>query len=246
MSVMPGDAPAGTAGPTEETFIKATNFPAGGGTPTAATFNVLSPALVSLAGKTFVILATDGGPNCDTAISCTVSACTANIEGEAGCTLDGPSCCTGEYTDNCLDSVATVQAVTALAALGVPTYVVGVPGSGPYAGLLDQLALAGGTARPSPPYYYPVDSADQSDFTTALRQVAAKITASCTLTLSQAPPDPTQVNLYLDGVVVPQSPTNGWTLSGTTVTLEGTTCQQVLAGDSLDLRIVAGCPTILQ
>jgi hypothetical protein len=54
------------------------------------------------------------------------------------------------------------------------------------------------------------------------------------------------VNLYLDGHVVPQHPVNGWTLSGSTVTLVGNTCDEVLAGDALALRIVAGCPTVQQ
>jgi hypothetical protein len=229
-----------------DAFTAATNFPASGGTPTAATVTALAPTIAAFPGKTFVILATDGGPNCDPDLACAMSACIPNIESDPGCApTSGPNCCAKQPL-NCLDSNATVQAISALAAQGIPTYIVGVPGSGPYAALLDQMALAGGTARATTPYYYPVDSTDQADFATALGAVAAQITASCVLTLSAPPPDPTQVNVYLDGVVVPQNATNGWTLSGSTVTLVGTTCQNVLAGDSLDLRIVAGCPTILQ
>lgn len=246
MPLMQGDAPAGTWGVAAGTFSFDTNVSAAGGTPTAATVTALTPTLAALPGKTFVILATDGGPNCDTNVTCDVSACIPNIEGDLGCGEDGgPNCCAMQPL-NCLDSAATVKAIDALAAAGVPTYVIGVPGSGPYGAVLDQMALAGGTARPTPPYYYPVDSADTADFTSTLSAVAAKITATCTLTLSAPPPDPSQVNVYLDGVVVPQSAANGWTLSGATVTLVGSTCASVLAGDALDLRIVAGCPTVLQ
>ncbi len=246
MSLTPGDAPAGTYGPAAEGFTFSTNVPASGGTPTAATFTALMPTITAFSGKTFVILATDGGPNCDAAITCDSSACIPNIESDPGCLPDsGPNCCTGEPLD-CLDSEATVKAITALAAAGVPTYVVGVPGSGPYAALLDQMALAGGTARPPTPYYYAVDTADTAAFTATLSTVAAKITAACVLTLSAPPPDPNDVNVYLDGVVVPADPTNGWTISGATITLQGTTCASVLAGDALDLRIVAGCPTVLR
>jgi hypothetical protein len=247
VQVMPltvGDSPAGTYGPATILFTASTNFPASGGTPTAATFTALTPTLVSLPGKTFAILATDGGPNCDLATTCDVSACIPNIESDPGCS-GTTNCCTSD-PGNCLDSGPTVQAITALAAQGVPTYVIGVPGSGPYAALLDQMAVAGGTARPTLPYYYAVDTADEAAFAAALTQIAAKVTASCTLTLTAPPPDPSSVNVYLDGAVVPADPVNGWTLEGSTVTLVGSTCAAVLAGDALSLRIVAGCPTVIK
>ena len=247
VQVMPmhdGDSPAGTYGPAAVIFTSSTNYPASGGTPTAATFTALTPTLVALPGKTFAILATDGGPNCDQGTTCDASACIPNIESVPGCSATR-NCCVQDPS-NCLDSAATVHAIAALAARGIPTYVIGVPGSGPYAAVLDQMALAGGTARPTLPYYYAVDTADEAAFTAALTQIAAKVTAACTLPLADAPPDPTKVNVYLDGTVVPADPVNGWTLSGSTVTLVGATCAAVLAGDVLSLRIVAGCPTVLK
>jgi hypothetical protein len=126
----------------------------------------------------------------------------------------------------------------------VDTYVVGVPGSGLYASVLDQLATAGGTARSGSTLYYRVDTADQTALLGALRQIAARIVASCTLPLGGPPPDPKLVNVYIDEQPVPSDPTNGWTLSGSTVTLVGTTCDRVLSGDALDIRVVSGCPTI--
>jgi hypothetical protein len=248
VQVMPmtlGDSPAGTYGPTTARFTAGTNYPASGGTPTAATFQELTPILEALPGKTFAILATDGGPNCDANITCDASACIPNIESTGGCLPQGASCCASDPL-SCLDGAAAVQAITALQTAGVSTYVIGVPGSGPYAGVLNQMALAGGTARPTSPYYFDVTTADEAAFTAALTQIAAKVTATCTLTLSEAPPDPSNVNVYLDGNVVPADPTNGWTLSGSTVTLEGTTCDSVLQGNVLSLRVVAGCPTVLK
>jgi hypothetical protein len=244
--VMPltlGDAPAGTFGPTVTLFTDSTNVDANGGTPTAATLSALTPILAGFSGKTYVILATDGGPNCDYGMTCDASECTTNIEGD--CSLDADVNCCANLPEDCLDTEATVTAVHTLANAGVPTYVVGVPGSGPYTGVLDQMALAGGTARPSAPYYYAVSTTDQSAFASTLSTVAAQVTATCTLVLSAPPPDPALVNVYLDGTVVPADPTNGWTLSGSTVTLEGTTCTEVLSGAALSLRIVAGCPTVL-
>ncbi|MEO6420866.1 MAG: VWA domain-containing protein, partial [Polyangiaceae bacterium] len=241
-----GDSPAGTGGPTAVGLITSTNVPASGGTPTAATIRGLTGRLSTLPGKTFAILATDGGPNCNMAATCDATSCIPNIEGAVGCSPGGASCCDpASYGPlQCLDGQDSIDAVTALSAAGVPTYVVGVPGSVPYAALLDALAVAGGTARAGSPRYYRVDSTDAAAFASALAQVAAKITATCILKLGMAPPDPTHVNVYLDDVVVPSDPANGWTLDGSTVTLTGTTCDRVLSGDVLDLRVIAGCPTV--
>jgi hypothetical protein len=193
-----------------------------------------------------VILATDGGPNCDANAQCPIDSCIPNIENEVGCAPAGPTNCCASQPTMCLDTDPTLAAITALAAKGIPTYVVGVPGSAPYADVLDRMAQAGGTARATEPLYYAVDSTDQAALSTALGAIAAKITATCSLSLSAPPPDPTQVNVYLDGAVVPQDAANGWTLDGQTVTLVGNTCQRVMAGDALSLRVVAGCPTVLK
>lgn len=241
-----GDSPAGKGGPTAIGFVTATNVAAAGGTPTAETIRALTPRISGLPGKTFAILATDGGPNCNATTSCNASNCIPNIESAGACTPSGPNCCDPSQGGplNCLDGNATIAAVTALSAAGVPTYVIGVPGSGPYAALLDAVAVAGGTARSGSPRYYNVNSTDASAFATALAQVAAKITATCVLQLASPPPDPTHVNVYLDDVVVPPDPADGWILDGATVTLTGATCARVMSGDVLDLRVIAGCPTV--
>jgi hypothetical protein len=248
MSVRQGDTPAGTQGPTTTTALKVTSAPPGGGTPTAVTLQNLLPTLKKLSGRTFVILATDGGPNCNAAANCGVSMCMVNIESSAsGCTPNTPpNCCDPTYYGpiNCLDAQPTIDAVSAISGAGIPVYVIGVPGSGPYGGLLDQLATAGGTARTTEPFYYQVSTADQTAFQSALGGIAAKITGTCTLMLSEPPADPTHVNVYFDNVAVPADPVNGWTLSGPTVTLVGAACGKVMSGSVLNVRVVAGCPTV--
>ena len=103
---------------------------------------------------------------------------------------------------------------------------------------------ASGTARATEPLYYAVSTADEQALFAAMSQIAAQITGSCTLTLDKAPPDPSLVNVFLNGNAIPQSGPNGWTLSGKTVTILGTSCQAILNGDVLDVRVVAGCPTL--
>jgi hypothetical protein len=242
MSVRLGD-PTGTYGPTW-TFLHSQLIPSRprGGTPTSATLEALRPTLTALPGKTFVVLATDGGPNCNT-LPCTTDRCMANIEGAGNCTPNGPNCCTGPNTVSCLDADATESAVRRLRVSDISTYVIGVPGSGTYSTLLDALATSGGTARAGSPKYYRVDSAQQAEFSRALAQVVAKIVASCTISLSKPPEDPRKVNVYLDEAILSQAGPDGWTLDGQTVTLEGASCQKVLDGEVLDVRVVAGCKT---
>jgi hypothetical protein len=250
MAVRRGDSPAGSIGPTLLLLSQAIDgVVPQGGTPTAATLARILPRVQKLSGRTYVVLATDGGPNCNPQANCTVDQCIVNIEGsDPSCKPNvAPNCCTPEFygAQQCLDGAPTIAAVGALKQAGIPTYVVGVHGSGPYAALLDQLATAGGTALATEPLYYAVDSTDASAFSAAISQIAAKITATCTLPVSGTV-DPDHVNVFLDGAVVPKDPTDGWTLDGNTVTLVGATCSKVMTGQVLDVRVVSGCPTVIR
>ncbi len=105
--------------------------------------------------------------------------------------------------------------------------------------------MAGGTDRGSAPHYYAVDTADQALFAKAISQIAAQVTGGCTLQLDNTPPDPMLINVFLGGKVLPQSGPDGWTLDGKNVTIEGASCQSILNGDILGVRVVAGCPVVL-
>ncbi len=263
--VMPlrlGDGkPSSTAGSTANVFLSDTNMPPRGGTPTAETFFKLTPKLAGLADETnpkshtFAILATDGGPNCNLALTCPLATCCANIDmiqitQTFTCEPDGPNCCQlgvipRDMTpqQNCLDGPRTVAAVAGLKKAGVPTFAIGVPGSELYSTTLDDIAQAGGTARAKEPYYYPVDTAKQNDLANALTNIAARIAASCTLELKSSP-NPGQTNVVIQNNYVHQSGPNGWTLSGNIVTLLGETCDAVQTeGD--EVIVTEGCPTVL-
>jgi hypothetical protein len=243
-----GDSPAGTLGPTADALLYILgHIAAEGGTPTSATLTNLASHIQSLPGKTYVILATDGGPNCNSGATCDIANCQLNIENAVGCPEAGPNCCTSAAnggSESCLDGEPTIAAVAALAAIGISVYVVGVPGSEPYAMLLDELATAGNTARGSEPQYYAVTSTDQAAFQAALFKIAATVTSSCTLSLNNLPPDPAAVNVFFDEQPIAQAGPDGWTLSGTTVTILGNSCAEMQNGDVLDVRVVAGCPTL--
>jgi hypothetical protein len=245
LPISPGDPP-GMDGPTTKKLITATQQPPSGGTPTAQALRAVLQTLSTAKGKSFVILATDGGPNCNNVASCAVNQCQPNIENVPGCPTGGPSCCDppNGSPESCLDSAATTSAVAALKASGIPVYVIGLPGTATYGALLDQLALAGGTAQPTSPKYFKIDSSSESLLLAALKKIAAQIVASCVFTLKEAPASANLVNVYLDEKVVPKDPVNGWKLEGPVVTLLGDSCTRVLSGDVLDVRIITGCPTV--
>jgi hypothetical protein len=240
-------------GQTQAAFLAATAFSPQGGTPTSATFRALAPRLAGSSVLTYVILATDGGPNCDSdlaATSCSIDLCTSNTDQvRPDCTVGGPhNCCMPPYGSGlgCLDHDASVRAVSGLTAAGIKTYVMGIPGSAPYAPVLDDLARAGGTARPNEPLYYRVDSADTAALGAALNEIAAQTMKSCILTLEQTPGDPSKVNVYVDGAVIPSSGPNGWSLQGRKITIEGVTCGSIQADAGVPVvRVIEGCPTVL-
>lgn len=247
LPISPGDPPGATDGPTLKKLLATTASAPTGGTPTAQALRAVLDSLRGVPGKTFVILATDGGPNCNGSASCNFTGCMPNIEAVPGCAPAGPSCCEppNGVRESCLDSAATESAVAALKAAGIPVYVIGLPGTAAYASLLDALAVSGGTALTSSPKYYSIAStADNTALLKALKQIAAKIVATCEFTLKEAPKQENQVNVYLDEVVLPKDPVNGWSIDGATVTLLGQSCDKVLSGDVLDVRIITGCPTV--
>jgi hypothetical protein len=229
-------------GPTTEGFITSTSVSPSGGTPTAATLAALKPGLLKLAGRTVVLLATDGGPNCDAAISCGIDQCIPNLEGS--CLPMGTNCCASGGTtgpQGCIDTDAAVTAVGAIASAGIPVVVVGIPGSDTYAHVLDAMAVAGGAPQQGTTAYWAVSDYNQ------LEQTFAKIASayvSCDFVLESPPPDEDHTNVYFDQTVVPADPVNGWVWkSPSEIELVGAACAELKAGKVVQVQIVSGCPT---
>jgi hypothetical protein len=250
MSVRPGDPIApndpNAKTPTADALFESMLIPPQGGTPTAATLQYVLGRVQPLKSKTYVVLVTDGAPNCNAAATCTADLCSDNIAMVSGCPAGGPpNCCAPPNGANCIDSDLSAKAVSDLAAAGFPTYVIGLATSAMESDVLDKLAVAGGTANTSgPTKYYLANDVTTEGLLGTLRKVAGRIAGACVQKLMAPPMDPSLVNVYVDDVVVPQDPVNGWALQGDTVTLLGTTCSRVESGDALDVRIIAGCPTV--
>jgi hypothetical protein len=254
-----------TAGATDESadILDALNStePAGG-TPTAKALNLAldyftNGAGAALEGEKYVLLATDGGPNCSASVSSCVEAdCTLNVDNQ--CPIVGQNCCDGA-AESCLDRADAVAAVTALASAGIKTFVVGMPGSEAYETTLDALADAGGFASATSPKYFSVSGAGGVD---ALKQTFIDITIdlvkSCVVVLEENPPDENKVNVSIDGEDVYnvndlETPLDGGVKSGWdfdktenpwSIVIQGEACTDLETSGAQSLTVEFGCPRV--
>lgn len=226
-------APGGST-TTVATFLQVTQPAPAGGTPTAATLLDLATKLKDRK-DTFILLATDGGPNCNAQLSCAVDTCILNIEQLGGCTTFGMNCCANS-NNNCLDDKRAIDAVKQVKAAGISTYVVGIPGSDIYGPVLEAMAVEGGTARATSPKYWRVESTDA--LSSSLLEIADSITKRCMLTLGTTPRVPLGVRVNVAGTWRDRD--TDWTLDGRTLTLLGQTCTD-FDGNLSILHVEDGC-----
>jgi len=224
----------------------------GGGTPTAA---ALARALAyftqeegrDLDGDRYVLLATDGGPNCNGGLSCDASACTPNLDGAAQCA--GVNCCEGAG-EFCLDDEAVIAQIEELRSAGIATFVVGIPGTENYTPSLDAFARAGGVPRTGAEHdYFSVSAASGvSGLTSVLKSITTELLRSCEIALTEAPEQPSLVNVAIDCEVLPKEGESGWEYDDaeapTTLTIRGPACDDIKAQGARRVDVVYGCTTI--
>jgi hypothetical protein len=221
----------------------------GGGTPTAG---ALAAALdyftvgagKDLKGDRFVLLATDGGPNCDPDNTCDAEHCTPNLDGSCP---EG-NCCEGEG-QFCLDDAAVVEQLEALSAAGVPTFVIGIPGTEQYGEYLSSFATAGGVPSPNaPPDYYAVSAEGGVEaLASTFVDITTHLVRSCEVELGEAPRDKRLVNVAVDCEVVPFEDGAGWDIpeeTPATLVLSGGACKQLERQGARRIDVVYGCPTV--
>jgi hypothetical protein len=222
-----------------------------GGYGELASFQPVAPLLPG--GKRVLVLITDGVP--------TDQQCKTTLKNG----MDN-------YAQNgCIQMAATELAATAPKG-PIETFVIGVgPLPGDFATYdpywLAALAVAGGTAPAgcnpmenaagATDYcYFNVDptgaaaAAEQAAFETAINAIRGEV-ASCTLAIKATGAgtiDPSTVNVVLDGTTIPQDPVNGWTYDDpqnpTSVTLHGTSCDQLKSDPHATISVVLGCKTV--
>ena len=221
----------------------------GGGTPTAAALQGAYEYFVngegaSLKGDRYVLLATDGGPNCNEDNTCDGDRCTTNLDGD--CSND--NCCQGVGA-GCLDDESVVAKIEALQEEGIPTFVIGIPGTEVYASYLDTFATAGGVTNPdAPPEYYAVEATGGVQ---ALAQTFTDITThlvrSCEIELAKEPPRLDLVNVAVDCELVPSEDGAAWEIPAdnpTQLLLKGNACTYIEDQGARRVDVVYGCPTL--
>lgn len=135
-----------------------------------------------------------------------------------------------------------VQAATTnLAMKGIKTFVIGFGGEVDGTNLSD-IATAGGTPRPGATKYY---QADDAPGLLAAFNLIAQGALGCEYRLATAPPDPSKVFVYVNGVLQNRdvSHANGWDYSPATVriTFYGGLCNLVATDSTARVSIVYGC-----
>jgi hypothetical protein len=169
----------------------------------------------------FVLLATDGEPNC--------------VEGSEDTTID--------------DTMAAIDSVTKVRAMGFPTFVIGIATEGGDADMtLNAMAtnggypLSGGTTQ-----YYSVSTTD--DLVTALNRIQVLTMGMCTYPLGTPDEhsDMTKVTVTVDGVSSPKDDPNGWHFDPgmTSITFTGITCDYLMKGTLKSVQVLYGCKVVV-
>jgi hypothetical protein len=162
----------------------------------------------------YILLATDGLPNCPAMGNNTAAG----------------------------DEMAAIAAVSAVAAMGFPTFVIGIAADA-LAGAtatLNSMAVAGMKPRMGTPQYYSVTTT--ADLATALMAIQGMAALPCQFQLGGIPSDPAQVSVSVGGQVVPNS-TWSYGPGGRSVIFPdtGPTCMMLKSGAVRDVKITLPC-----
>lgn len=148
---------------------------------------------------------------------------------QAGCNLAGG------------DS-GTEQILAAMAAVGVPSFVVGF-GDEVDPAQMNAFADAGGMPRSDPTTRY-YQAGDAASLDAALATIASSV-ATCDYALGGVPPDPSELFVFFDSQKLPRDPSHqaGWDYDPVTnrITFHGDACDRLQAGTVADVDVVFGC-----
>ena len=177
-----------------------------GGTPTAGALSLAAQQTSARrAVARAIVVATDGAPNCNSALDPNNCVCTAPSTPGGPCAASSPN-----DGANCLDDVQTVEVVRQIYEnRKIPVFVVGIGVTGGFAPTLDAMALAGGRPRSTAPHYYPAETpAELSSAFTVVRDSVAK----CSYVTPSAPNDPDLIDITIDQKPIARDPTHvdGW------------------------------------
>lgn len=231
-----------------------------GGTPTAKALGsaldyYTTGAGFNLVGAKYVLLVTDGGPNCNADVICQPETCTANMDKSGSCGNGVANCCdismavSGRPNPQtlCLDDKSVLAQINALNLAGIKTFVVGIPGTEAYASYLDTFAVAGGvpvTDTTKAHSYYEVTG--ESGLVQAFTDITTSLVRSCNVPLESAPMDLSNINLAIDCNPVPQKTGDAFNWqydpAQQAIVIEGSQCTRIESTGVNRVDVVLGCP----
>jgi hypothetical protein len=195
-----------------------------GGTPTQATMALARQVVQPLAadGRPIaVVLATDGAPNCSSGRIETqrsgICRCT-NAGDQGNCPL---SSCLDVETDG----AGPITEIGRIRDLGIRTFVIGVPGVEGFEDVLNGMAVAGGTDRPSATKFYPANN--QAELQASLDAITRRVLA-CRVDVGSSLADTSSIQVRVGDQVLTRdaSRTNGWDVTGaSSIELFGSACE---------------------
>ncbi|MCC7071523.1 MAG: carboxypeptidase regulatory-like domain-containing protein [Deltaproteobacteria bacterium] len=179
-----------------------------GGTPTASTLQVTNEVVAPYLGDgrpLAVLLATDGGPNCETGqiVSSRSPTCRCtNIEEQGNCLLHN---CLDIETDN----DGPITEIGHIKDLGISTFVVGISGVENFADVLNSMATVGGTALPGATKYY--EANNEAQLQQALEAITQRV-LSCRINVGADLDSADSINVRIGDMVVTRDSArqNGW------------------------------------
>lgn len=221
-----------------EIIVRETPSLDSGATPTAlavtAGVQILKGILTN--NPKFILLVTDGEPNCDIYTG-------TNCPSGQNCN----HCAVGSPCDKINGSTVSIRAVRDAAAAGIPVFVLGfaIPDPGPNNAAhttLNAMAVEGGRSAKNGDYlYYNAD--DQASLAKALNEIAAA-TVSCTFALDEAPANDAVAFVTVDNRTLPNDVLDGWSFGAgrNSIIFNGTACARLRSGDFKKTAITFGCP----
>jgi hypothetical protein len=207
-----------------------------------------------LPGDDYVLLVTDGLPNCDAGVP-VECVCEGEPDPPVDCPHDSVSCCILNNPE-CLVDADTVDQINELRGAGISTIVIGLPDSEPFGDHLWEFADAGGYADASAisTYYAPYSAGTVSQLTDTLRRIASDLAGACEIPLLREVPNLNEVNVVVDCEVLPFGGLDGdvnvsqWTFDhedpalADSIILIGPVCAWVSSEPLAQIDVLYGCP----
>lgn len=217
-----------------------------GGTPTFAAVTAAGEPLLELARNDpdrskarYLIVATDGGPNCNPTIP--PEQCVCAVEDPTGRDVCRENPALARWF--CLDRANVVNKLEEYARNGLYTYVIGLdnPSERPMIETLNAMAVAGRRANPIGEFrYYSVRRSDQLFAT--FRDIATTL-SRCAFVTPSRPDNPESLRVDVGGLVIPRDRAhiNGWDWTDEgygEITLYGRACDRA---QEAPVSAVVGC-----